>query len=277
MRKLKNTRVRPADISFRVDHSLGESHWRTPIQSLLFNVTTSNSVNDPGSYSEDARIKLNILQLQDKEKEKFLIEDKKNKKTGVTVTGEQIMRDFNARKYAFIPAVVSPFGKLGNILERFLFGTEAIPFPAFSSSKPHAKKAQEIATSYCTPQGVLRRAAALWRAEHPGEEYSGTYHAMDPMSSASQKLGRLTCVANGSHILHALDKMNDEPLPAGDYDESQQEDFLIRDNEGDLATCPETRGFATLMTLGGISSELSASGASDSDSSSVETTMPAMP
>ena len=57
----------------------------------------------------------------------------------------------------------------------------------------------------------------------------------------------------------------------------EQEDFLIRDNEGDLATCPETRGFATLMTLGGISSELSASGASDSDSSSVETTMPAMP
>ena len=112
VRKLKNTRVRPADISFRVDHSLGESHWRTPIQSLLFDVTTSNSVNDPGSYSEDARIKLNILQLQDKEKEKFLIEDKKNKKTGVTVTGKQIMRDFNARKYAFIPAVISPYGKM---------------------------------------------------------------------------------------------------------------------------------------------------------------------
>ena len=70
--------------------------------------------------------------------------------------------------------------------------------------------------------------------------------------------------------------MNGEPLPAGDYDESQQEDFLIRDNEGDLATCPETRGFANLMTLGGNSLEMSASGASDSDISSVETTMPAM-
>ena len=49
---------------------------------------------------------MNILQLQDKEKDKFLIEDKKNKKTGVTVTGEQIMQDFNARKYVFIPAVI---------------------------------------------------------------------------------------------------------------------------------------------------------------------------
>ena len=38
-------------------------------------------------------------------------------------------------------------------------------------------------------------------------------------------------------------------------------------NEGDLVTCPETRGFATLMTLGGNSFELSASGASDGDSS----------
>ena len=70
--------------------------------------------------------------------------------------------------------------------------------------------------------------------------------------------------------------MNGEPLPAGDYDESQQEDFLIRDEEGDLATCPERRGFATLMTLGGNSFELSTSGASDSNSS-VETTIPAMP
>ena len=51
VRKLKNTRVRPADISFRVDHSLGKSHWRTPIQTLLFDVTNSNLVvNNPGSY-----------------------------------------------------------------------------------------------------------------------------------------------------------------------------------------------------------------------------------
>ena len=99
---------------------------------------------------------------------------------------------------------------------------------------------------------------------------------MDPILSASQKLGRLTCVANGSYILYALDKMDCKPLPAGDYDEIQQEDFLIRDTEGDLATCPKTREFATLMTLGGNSFELSALGASDSDSS-VETTMSAMP
>ena len=51
------------------------------------------------------------------EKEKFLIENKMNKKTGVTMTGKQIIRDFNVQKYALFPAVISPCRKLGNILE----------------------------------------------------------------------------------------------------------------------------------------------------------------
>ena len=73
--------------------------------------------------------------------------------------------------------------------------------------------------------------------------------------------------------------MNCEPLPVGGNDESQQADCLLRDTKGDLATCPETRGFVTLMTLSGGNSlvlEWPASGASDSDSS-IEKTMPAMP
>ena len=50
---------------------------------------------------------------------------------------------------------------------------------------------------------------------------------------------------------NTLDKMNDEPLPAGGNNESQQADCLLRDTEGDLVTLPETWGFTTKMTSGG--------------------------
>ena len=65
------------------------------------------------------------------------------------MTGEDIMRDFNARKYAFLPAVVSPYGMMGNIIDQFLFGTAAVPIP--SLNKPHAKRAWDIATSIKPP------------------------------------------------------------------------------------------------------------------------------
>ena len=166
--------------------------------------------------------------------------------------------------------------KIGQHSRALLLGTATLPFSASSPSKPHAKKAHAIATSHCTPQGVLHRAATLWCADHPGEEYSGTCHIMEPLVSASQRLGGLTYVVNGPYILHAIDKMNDEPLSAGGKNgRSQQADCLLCDTKGDSVTCPETQGFTTLMTSGGKSLEWSASGASDSDSI-VETTMPAI-
>ena len=35
VRKLKNTKVCPGDISFRIDHYLDETYWRTPLQRIL--------------------------------------------------------------------------------------------------------------------------------------------------------------------------------------------------------------------------------------------------
>ena len=80
VRKLKSTRFCPADISFRIDHSLDEQMWRTPLQRLLIDVTTSSSVNISTSLSEDARIDKNNLQLQNKEKEKYQRKGHTNKK-----------------------------------------------------------------------------------------------------------------------------------------------------------------------------------------------------
>ena len=187
------------------------------------------------------------MQLQEKERGKFERTGKTNKKTAVTLTGEDIMRDFNARKYAFLPAVVSPYGTLGNIIDRFLFGTNAVPPP--SLNKKHAMRAWTIATSTQTPQGILERASKLWREDHPGEPYGSNYRTMDPTTSASQRLGQLVCVANGTHILHAIEKMNGEPIPVNDDNSDNMEDWINDDIENDAATCPETQGYESLLHM----------------------------
>ena len=248
VQKLKNTKVCPGDVSFRIDHYLDETYWRTPLQRILIDVTTSNSIEFHTPLSEEARLKENFLQLREKERGKFERTGKTNKKTAVTLTGEDIMRDFNTRKYAFLPAVVSPYGTLGNIIDRFLFGTNAVPPP--SLNKKHAMRAWTIATSTQTPQGILERASKLWREDHPGEHYGPNYRTMDPTTSASQRLGQLVCVANGTHILHAIEKMNGEPVPVED-DNSYHNigDWINDDIENDAATCPETQGYESLLNM----------------------------
>ena len=234
----------------RIDHYLGEKEWRTPLQRLLVDVTMTSSVDNSTQLTEDARIKENILRLQKKEKSKYERDGKTNKKTGASMTGEDIMRDFNARNYALLPAAISPYGKMGNIIERFLFGTDALPFPSFGPSRPQAKKAYELATSIDTPCGILQQATKLWREDHPGEAYGSTYHAMDPLTSANQRLGQLVCVANGMHILHAMDKMNGEPVLVDAGSSEGSSDWIVHDTENDLATCPETQGYESLMNFG---------------------------
>ena len=250
VRKMKNTKMCPGDVSFRIDHYLGEKEWRTPLQRLLIDVTMTSSIDDSTSLTAEARIKSNILQLQKAEKGKYERKGMTNKKSNASMTGEDIMRDFNARNYALLPAAISPYGKMGNIIERFMFGTETLPFPSFGPSKPQAKKAFELATSINTPNGILQQATKLWREDHPGETYGSTYHAMDPLTSANQQLGQLVCVANGTHILDAIDKMNGEPVPVDDGLVEELDDWIVHDTENDIATCPETHGYETLMNLG---------------------------
>ena len=167
------------------------------------------------------------------------------------MTGEDIMKDHNSRQYGFLPAVISPLGKLGNVIDRFLFGADTYPLPSFDPTKfPHAKKAAEIATSVVVPDGILKQADKIWREQHPGETYGRNYKEMTPSVSACQKLGQLVCVANGTHILNAIDKMNGEPILIDDAALEEMNDWLSHEREHDKATCQETAGFATLLNLG---------------------------
>ena len=193
------------------------------------------------------------------------------------MTGEDIMKDFHARKYGFLPAVISPYGMLGNMIDRFLYGAAPYPLPEFSATRKHAQRAARTAISMEVPGGILLRANQIWREQHPGEHYGSSYRAMDPLTSANQRLGQLVCVANGTHILHALEKLNGEPIPVEDDGSVEpSDDWIQEDIESDIATCPETAGFRMLTQIGEDSSESSHRTHFSFDSSS-PTDMPAMP
>ena len=152
------------------------------------------------NYSDNAILTNSLIYfLQSKEKDKFECKGHTNKKTGISMTGEDIMKDHNSRQYGFLPAVVSPYGQLGNIIERFLFGGDTYPLPSFGPTKPHAKRAAEIATSVVVPDGILKQADKIWREQHPGETYGRNYKEMTPSVSACQKLGQLDGVCRERH------------------------------------------------------------------------------
>ena len=135
------------------------------------------------------------------------------------------MRDHNNRKYGLLPIVITPYGMFGNIFDRFMFGTDPLPLPTYS--KPHAQQAAETAISPDVPFGVLQRANTIWRSNNASETYGTNYKEMDPLTTVTKKLGRLVCVANGEHLLHAMEKMDGEPIS---LDQRTQDD----DEMGDL-------------------------------------------
>ena len=250
VRKLKNTRFRPGDISFRIDHYLGEAEWRTPLQRLLFDVTSTGSYRNPVSQSDDARLTENNLHLQKKERDKFQRKGHTNKKTGITMTGEDIMRDHNSRKYGLVPIVITPYGMFGNMFQRFMYGEDSLPLPDYS--KPHALRAAKTAISLAVPFGVLQRANTIWRSQNAGKTYGSNYKEKDPLSPTTKKLGRLICVANGEHLLHAIEKMDGEPilLDQRTHDDNKTGNSISHSHESDIALCSETRGYTNLMAFG---------------------------
>ena len=211
VRPLKQTQVKPFDSHFRIDHNLDDRTWHTPLTAIGFDVTVISS-NDKKTPILQAAPNNNIhLRLQAGEKKKFERPlGGTNKRTKVTLTGDQIIGDLYNQMMALIPMPVSPYGLFGSIFHRFLYGDDAFPLPKFS--KHYAGLMAERSISGTVPRGVLYHANKIWRSTRPGEFFGGSYMCMDPMTWANQQFGLLTCNANGAHMLRAIEHMRREPL-----------------------------------------------------------------
>lgn len=207
-------KTRPFDLSVLFDHILDERAWRTDLLELGFDVTIISSKPSHSTTTKAARLNEIKLRLRDGEKKKFTRCGKTDKDTGITLTGDQIIKRIihnRNRRMALLPIAISPHGHIGNLTERFLYGTDPDPLPTFAPTRRYAKEAAELAISPTVPRGLLLRANTIWREKHPEIPYSGSYKAMDPRVHFDQKLGLLISTAISSHLLRAHFKNDSSP------------------------------------------------------------------
>ena len=141
--------------------------------------------------------------------------------TGVTLTGDEAIGQITDSNQALIPiAIVSigPFGEIGDLFMRFLYGTAPKSLPKISSSKPNAQRALDLAISNKVPSSILGRAKDIWAHREHLEFFDGSYLAGNSQIWAEQQLG-LACVTQlGQHIFRSYRKTTFKD--DGDDDES---------------------------------------------------------
>jgi hypothetical protein len=101
----------------------------------------------------------------------------------------------------------------GPIINKFLYGTDAT-IPNIDRTKfPAAYNMAARAISTKVPSGILPLADAIWTKQHPNKLYGGSWKCPLPSTYAEQEFSRMTCFANGSYGLDAIQQMNGSPLP----------------------------------------------------------------
>ena len=234
---LQNTNIKPFDLSFKVDKHIGEAYYKSPLQRIGFDVTMSQAAQDLSneelSQSDLTSAQTNgiALQLLDCEVDKFNRDrGGTDKKTNVTLSGDEIIGELTNSHQALIPWSISPYGNFGDLSSRFWYGTNTIDLSSVIN-KRHAKSAAKLARSNKVPSGVLERADKLWQHKHPGDFFGRSYKSQTPTIYANQIFGYLTCLHNGQHIIRGMSTIGN-PLPY------MNENDMEIDNDTDMNALP---------------------------------------
>ena len=225
--------IRPFDLSIKLDHLLGDSIWRSPLNRIGFDVYVISSNASTSTKAQTNKKKKSDIRLRDGEKEKFCRKGHTDKGSSTTLTGDEIIGEILNTNSALIPITVTEFGQFGSLFERFLFGREALKIPNFSDNQKNAKAAAKLARSTKVPHSVLPRANEIWRKEHEGGFFGHSYKAMDPLTYAEQQLGLITTTAIANHILRAHRVVKSRPPKD---DESTKFGSLLFDGATYLST-----------------------------------------
>ena len=185
---------RPFDLAFRVEHSTTEQMRRCPLSRIGFDVTLIHSNISSSDITKDCDLLNNdepSVRLRDLGEKKNFERPRggTNNVTGVTLTGDQAIGQIIDSNQALIPIAIGPFGEIGEIFMRFLYGTAPRSLPKISSSKPNAQRALHLATSNKVPSNILRRAKDVWSHRVHLEFFDGScaLHECDHFSSSHVK------------------------------------------------------------------------------------------
>ena len=202
-------RLKPFDLSIRIDHSLNPASWRTHLSRIGFDVTLIHSTKPSTSTPSEAALYTETdLRLRDGEKCKFARRTGgTNKLTRRTLSADEVIGEVLQSNSAFIPIAVGPNGEFGSLFRKFLTGDNTLPLPTFPPNRPNALLAAELADNPKTPYDILGRADRQWKHDHKDKLFGGSYLAQLPSTWANQKLG-LTCQTHlSNHIRASLSKI----------------------------------------------------------------------
>jgi hypothetical protein len=202
-------RLKPFDLSIRLDHSLDTRCWRTPYNRIGFDVTLIHSTNDSSSSnSEAAQYDESALRLGDGEKMKFARRTGcTNPITNRTLSADEVIGEMLDANNVFVPIAVGPFGEFGSLFRRFIERHRVLPLPTFSTDRPNATRAAERAITNRTPYDVFGKADLIWKDTHRHKLFDGSYLSQQPSIWANQRLGLATSTHLANHINTSLTKV----------------------------------------------------------------------
>jgi hypothetical protein len=216
---LSGTDVRPFDVDLQVSRFSKRSTITCPLETLGFDIVTTNAgTYVPPTPNNSANRKPISTLLQEQEKHKFQrgsgkSSSRTNLANQITLSGEDITAALYKSNKQLIPFAITPNGMFGPIINKFLYGTDAT-IPNIDRTKfPAAYNMAARAISTKVPSGILPLADAIWKKQHPNQLYGGSWKCPLPSTYAEQEFSRMTCFANGSYGLDAIQQMNGSPSP----------------------------------------------------------------
>jgi len=132
----------PFDISIKLDHLLGDSMWRSPLNRLGFDVYVISSNASSNTKLQTNKKTKSEIRLRDAERDKFCRSGHIDKGSNTTLSGDEIIGKILKTNSALIPITVTEFDQFGSLFERFLFGKEAMKIPNFTENQQNAKNGQ---------------------------------------------------------------------------------------------------------------------------------------
>lgn len=226
-------RLKPFDLSIRLDTSLDSGTWRVPFSRIGFDVTLIHSTKPSSSTTSEAATYYETdLRLRDGEKMKFARRrGGTNEITNRTLSPDEVIGEILNTNNVFIPIAVGPFGDIGSIFRRFIENHRTLPLPSFPSDRPNALKAAERAINVRTPYDVFGKADRAWKREHGNALLDRSYLSNCPSQWANQKLGLAVTTHLANHINSSLSKVKYDGT-ALSQSQNVDDNLLIEDNNG---------------------------------------------
>mmetsp|Transcript_23067 Transcript_23067/g.32939 ORF Transcript_23067/g.32939 Transcript_23067/m.32939 type:complete len:162 (-) Transcript_23067:114-599(-) len=134
-----------------------------------------------------------------------------------TMTREDVLRTLHTDAKHLQMWAICPYGGMGPMLRKFLFGDDPIRELSFSSNWPQASKMYRDSLQSSAPHGILPLANSAWSSSKPAHQkfYGHSYTAPTPKISFLQQFGLACTKAFAIHLRRPTRTRQSPQVPPG--------------------------------------------------------------